>query len=118
MIKLMVAVHRHPDLSPEAFHDYWRSHHAKRVRDCPAAARYIRRYVQCHTVPAEYAAGPVPFDGVVELWFDSVADKEAFFSDPDYLATVQPDEARFADMSRTVFFVTEEELILDSTGGG
>lgn len=34
---------------------------------------------------------------------------------PDYLKDVQPDEARFADMDETVFFVTEEETILDDT---
>ena len=28
---------------------------------------------------------------------------------------VQPDEARFADMDKTVFFVTEEEVVLDET---
>ena len=28
---------------------------------------------------------------------------------------IQPDEARFADMDETVFFVTEEETILDDT---
>jgi len=39
----------------------------------------------------------------------------AFYSDPDYLRDVQPDESRFADMSKTVFFVTEEEAILDKT---
>ena len=117
MIKLMVAVRRRADMSPEEFHRYWRTHHAGRVRECPASRRYIRRYVQCHTVAGEYADGEAPFDGVVELWFDSVADKDAFFSDPDYLKDVQPDESRFADMARTVSFVTEEEVILDGAGG-
>ena len=50
-----------------------------------------------------------------ELWFDSVADKDAFYSDPDYLRDVNPDEARFADMSETVFFVTSEEPVIDRT---
>ena len=31
---------------------------------------------------------------------------------PDYLRDVQPDEARFADMSQTVFFMTREETVL------
>ena len=63
----------------------------------------------------QYAQGEVAFDGTAELWFDTVADMEAFYSDPDYLRNVQPDEARFADMTKTVFFVTEEELVLDNT---
>ncbi|MDX1570025.1 MAG: EthD domain-containing protein [Xanthomonadales bacterium] len=114
MVKLIVAVKRRADMSPEAFHEYWRTTHASKVRSIPAAERYIRRYVQCHTIPAAYAEGEVAFDGAVELWFDSVADQQAFFSDPDYLREVQPDESRFADMEQTVFFLTEEEVIIDN----
>jgi uncharacterized protein (TIGR02118 family) len=115
MIKLIVAVRKRPDMSVEAFQDHWRTHHAELVRNSPATAKYIRKYVQCHTMPAQYEQGEVAFDGTAELWFDNVADMEAFYSDPDYLRDVQPDEARFADMSNTVFFVTEEELVLDHT---
>lgn len=115
MIKLIVAVRKRPDMSVEAFQDHWRTRHAELVRNSPATAKYIRKYVQCHTMLDQYGKGEVAFDGTAELWFDSVADMEAFYSDPDYLSHVQPDEARFADMSKTVFFVTEEELVLDKT---
>jgi hypothetical protein len=40
-----------------------------------------------------------------------VADKIAFFSDPDYLATVAPDEHVFADMDQTRFLVCHEEQV-------
>lgn len=113
MIKLIVAVRRHPDLSVEAFQRHWRIEHARLVRECPATRRYVRRYVQCHTLASEYGAGAVAFDGTAELWFDTLADKDAFFADPDYLRDVRPDEARFADMAETVFFVTEEVPVLD-----
>ncbi|MEH6355278.1 MAG: EthD domain-containing protein [Marinobacter sp.] len=46
--------------------------------------------------------------GVAELWFDSVEDNNKFFSNPDYLRDIQPDERRFAEMENTRFFVTEE----------
>ena len=112
MVKLIVAVKRRPDLSPEAFHDHWRTTHAELVRSIDATRRYVRRYTQCHTVATEYADGEPAFDGTAELWFDSAADLDAFYSDPEYLARVNPDEARFADMTRTVFFVTEEEQVV------
>ena len=99
-------------MSPEAFHEHWRGTHAGLVRSCPATSRYIRRYVQCHTLPEAYAGGTVAFDGAAELWFDSVEAMEAFYADPDYLATVKPDETNFADMERTTFFVTGEESVL------
>lgn len=112
MIKLIVAIKRNPDMTPAEFHDYWRTEHARKVRSLPACARYVRRYVQAHTLDAEYADGEPAFDGTAELWFDSVADKDAFYSDPEYLERVQPDERVFADMGATLFFVTTEETVV------
>ena len=112
MVKLIVAVRKRPDLSIEAFQRHWREEHARRVRECPATRKYVRRYVQCHTLPAMYENGTVAFDGTAELWFDSVEGQMAFFTDPDYLRDVQPDEDRFADMTQTVAFVTEELTVI------
>jgi uncharacterized protein (TIGR02118 family) len=112
VIKLIVAVKRNAAMSPAEFHQYWRTEHAVKVRSIAACARYVRRYVQAHTLDDEYAAGDPAYDGTAELWFDSVADKDAFYSDPEYLAVVAPDERVFADMTRTRFLVTREEDVL------
>lgn len=109
MIKLIVAVKRNRDMSPAQFHAYWRTTHSQKVRALDATRQYVRRYVQAHTLDSEYAAGEPAFDGTAELWFDSVADKDAFYSDPQYLATVRPDEMVFADLTASRFFVTREE---------
>ena len=111
MIKLIVAVKRNPSMSPAEFHAYWRTTHAGKVRALPATRKYVRRYVQAHTLTSEYAAGEPAYDGTAELWFDSVAEKDAFYSDPQYLATVRPDEMVFADLTTSQFFVTEEEEV-------
>jgi uncharacterized protein (TIGR02118 family) len=111
VIKLIVAIRRNPDMSPEQFHTYWRTVHAEKVRALPATARYIRRYVQAHTIDGEYNASEPSYDGTAELWFDSVVDKDAFYSDPEYLRVVRPDETVFADMANTRFFVTREETV-------
>ena len=115
MIKMIVLVRKRADMTVEDFQTYWRTHHAHLVRKCPASKKYVRRYVQCHTLPEQYASGEVAFDGSAELWFDSIDDKDAFFSDPDYLRDVNPDEERFADMAQTLFFVASEETVLDNT---
>jgi uncharacterized protein (TIGR02118 family) len=112
VIKLIVAIRRNPDMTPAEFHTYWRTEHARKVRSLAACRRYVRRYVQAHTLDAEYADGEPAFDGTAELWFDSVADKDAFYSDPEYLERVQPDERVFADMGATLFFVTAEETVV------
>ena len=109
MIKVIVAIKKHPDLSVADFQSHWRNQHAALVKSNPASKRYIRKYIQCHTLPSEYdTPGNAAYDGTAELWFDSVEDKNKFFSDPDYLRDIQPDERRFADMEHTRFFVTEE----------
>lgn len=112
MIKLIVAVKRKAGLSVEGFHAHWRTAHANLIRSTPVCRKYIRKYVQCHTIPEEYEAGEPAYDGTAELWFDSVADKDAFFSDPEYLARIRPDELVFADLAETKFFVTSEEPVL------
>jgi uncharacterized protein (TIGR02118 family) len=112
MIKVIVAIAKRADLTVAEFQDHWRTRHAELVRGNPATQRYIRKYVQCHTLPSEYESGEAAYDGTAELWFDSVDDKNAFFSDPDYVRDIQPDEARFADMEKTVFFVTREETVI------
>ena len=112
MIKLIVAVKRNAAMSPAEFHRYWRTEHAKKVNSIAATKKYVRRYVQAHTLDTEYAAGEPAYDGTAELWFDSVADKDAFYSDPEYLAVVNPDERVFAYMTLSRFLVTEEADVL------
>lgn len=112
MIKLIVFVKRNAAMSPPAFHEYWRTQHAHKVRSIPASAKYIRRYVQAHALDAQYATGDPAFDGTAEIWFDSVQDKDAFFSDRDYLAIVAPDERVFADMDQTRFLLCREEQVI------
>src|ERR1035437_3558230 len=112
MIKVIIGIRRKKGMRPEAFHKHWRTTHAELVRTNAASQKYIRKYVQCHTLAEEYVRGEVAYDGTAELWFDSVADKDRFFSDPEYLKNIRPDESRFADMTTTVFFVTEEEPVI------
>lgn len=112
MIKLIVTIRRKEGLSVEEFHDHWRTIHANLIKTTPVCLKYIRKYVQCHTVAEEYKLGEVPYDGTAELWFDSIADKDKFFQDPEYLEKIRPDELRFADLTLTRFFVTREEPVL------
>lgn len=109
MIKLLVAVKRRPDLSPEAFQHHLRVNHAAVIKACPASARYLRRYVQSFPLDVTFRGDTQPFDAAAELYFDSIDDMHAFFSDPDYLETVRPDEKRFALGS--AFLVTEEREV-------
>ena len=116
MVKLIFCLHRRPELSREQFQAYWRDRHAPLVASF-APVLGIRRYVQCHTLDdVSFAAmtasrGSLPgYDGVAELWFDSLE---------QCLAARGPDareagralleyERRFIDLSRSPLFFADE----------
>jgi len=109
MVKLIACARRKPGMTHEEFDRYWRDNHGPLVRSVPEFIRYVRRYVQCHIVSG---SGPLgtgsDFDGVAELWFDSLDDLNKAFSEPRYLEIIRPDECKFCDLETTVAFVTEE----------
>lgn len=116
MLKLIIAVKRHPEFSADQFRTYLHTNHARLVRECPASQKYLRRYVQSFTLPVgldgSNSDDHAVFDAVSELWFDCMADMDSFFADPDYLAVVRPDEFRFSDRENCVFFITEEHQVV------
>jgi uncharacterized protein (TIGR02118 family) len=80
MLLMTIALTRRSDMTRAAFSAHWRDRHAPLVKEL-APILGIRRYVQIHSfsdeecrrasLPAK-AAGP--YDGLAEVWFDSVAD--------------------------------------------
>ena len=78
MIKLTFCLTRLPHLSRDEFQAYWRGTHAPLVASV-AETLQIRRYVQLHSLPSaastpirESRDAPPEYDGVAELWFDSL----------------------------------------------
>jgi len=123
MIKLVFALRRRSDLTLEEFQAYWRGTHAPLVAE-RADVLKIRRYVQCHTADLAglHAAfrrrnggAPPPFDGVAELWFDSLEDLGG--DDPannKARAELLADEANFIDLANSpMWLATENEVIGD-----
>jgi hypothetical protein len=82
----------------------------------------IRRYVQLHTTPgavnaalASHRGAPAHFDGVAELWFDSLDALVAATLTPEGAAaaeTLHVDEKKFIDHSRSPLFVGEEHPLI------
>lgn len=124
MIKLVFCLRRQPHLSRQEFQQYWRGTHADLVA-ARADALGIRRYVQVHTVDEAglHAAlqkrnggSPEPFDGVAELWFDSLEDfggssEAAMAAAADLLA----DERNFIDLANSPMWLAIEHEIHNAT---
>ena len=121
MIKLVFCVTRQAHLSREEFQRYWRERHGPLVREC-AKALGIRRYVQVHTLDSPLneglrrgRGGPAGYDGVAELWFDSLDALAAAGATPEGKAAgrrLVEDERTFIDLARSPVFVAEEHPVV------
>jgi hypothetical protein len=119
MIKLTFALVRLPQLTREAFQEYWFETHAPLVASVRETLR-IRRYVQLHSLPADVSeplrrsrAGPEGFDGVAQLWWDCLADM-ANRDDPAAAEAgrlLLEDERRFIDLPKSPLWWGEEKVI-------
>ncbi|RMD83349.1 MAG: EthD family reductase [Candidatus Dadabacteria bacterium] len=121
MVKLVFAVRRLPELSPEEFHRYWREQHGPLARRC-LPLMGAKRYVQSHAIEtplnevARQARGASePYDGIAEVYWDSLEDIERALGDERALrasAELLEDERRFIDLARSALWFSEEEVML------
>ena len=121
MIKLTFALVRLPGLSRGEFQDYWFNHHAPLVAGVREVLG-IRRYVQMHSLPNEVSEGlrasrgaPEPYDGVAQLWYDSLEDLGQRMADPaaqEAGRRLLEDEKKFIDHSRSPLWWGEEKVIV------
>lgn len=122
MIKLMFCLRRHPSLTREEFLAHWNGPHAA-LGVAGAEALGARRYVQNHTLTHDLndalqasRQSPAPYDGVVELWFDSTDAVATTFNDEAARAAVRAlikDEPNFIDLANSPIFLTEEHEFWD-----
>ncbi|WP_309603933.1 EthD domain-containing protein [Phenylobacterium sp.] len=121
MIKLTFCLTRLPQLSREAFQDYWFDTHGPLVASV-AETLGIRRYVQLHSLAADISAplrtsrrAPPEYDGVAELWFDSLDALAANAERPDARAAsalLLEDERRFIDLPKSPLWWGQERSIV------
>jgi uncharacterized protein (TIGR02118 family) len=120
MIKLTFCLHRLPSLSRDEFQHYWHEKHAPLVAK-HRAALCIRRYVQLHTAATAFndairegRSAPEGYDGVAELWWDSLDDIQTATATPEGRAAgleLLEDERKFIDLPRSPLFFGTEKLI-------
>ena len=109
MVKYVICVKRKAGLTWEEFDAYWKNHHGPVVKSVPEFIRHVRKYTQCHLLKGTMPLGAAgDYDGIAELWFDSVAELEAAFQEPRYLEIIRPDELKFVELSKCLSFITEE----------
>jgi uncharacterized protein (TIGR02118 family) len=121
MIKLTFCLVRLPNLSREAFQAYWFDTHGPLVASVADELK-IRRYVQLHSLPAEASAGlrasrsaPEEYDGVAELWFDSLEVLAENGRRPEAQAAAAlllEDERRFIDLPKSPLWWGQARVVV------
>ena len=122
MIKLVFCLRKIPSFSLEQFQDYWYNQHAPLVRK-HGDVLGIRRYVQVHTLATplndaiqESRGGPTAYDGVAELWYDSLDAIMAATQSPEGLeaaAALLEDEKKFIDLAQSPLWLANERPIIE-----
>lgn len=122
MIKMCMCVRRLPEISREAFLDYWRNHHALLVMELREDLG-IERYTQSVLLPDDTVqqaliqsrgALPYPFDGLGEVWWRDLAHMQAVRRSPAAQAAgrrLLEDERRFVNHSGSLLWLAYEDVI-------
>jgi uncharacterized protein (TIGR02118 family) len=122
MIKLVFCIRRRPEMTRAEFQRYWREEHAPLVLRHAETLR-IRRYVQTRARDTELDEAlamsregePGAYDGVAELWWDSLDDLIAAYSTEAGQAAgadLLEDERRFIDLPRSAIWLGEEHVVI------
>ncbi len=119
-VKLVFCCRRRPELSLEEFHQSWLNDHGPLVRKCREHLPQMKRYVQSHLIEGPASDGfrasrgsGEPYDGITEVWFDSLeaigtgSSAEAIAAGKQLLA----DEQRILDLPNCSVFLTVEHEI-------
>ena len=123
MIKFVMCLRRHPDMTREEFQEYWMHQHGPFFMENAATMR-AKKYVQSVTVETPLnewlrnSRGMLPvYDGVAEVWFDSEEGLMEAMNTPEgqkLSAALLEDEGKFIDHSQSsAFIVKEHELTED-----
>ena len=102
-VKFIALVKRRPDLSMEAFKDYYENQHAPLcARILPPTSEYRRNYVTRNTKVQDIDPPQldIEYDVVTEVWFDTVEQFSAFndaTARPEIREQLIADELKFTD---------------------
>ena len=120
IVKFMEFPVRIPEMSARAFHIYWQKHHSPHTMSIVPFSQFMRKYVSGHRfpdlvldVPSHYRQD-APFDGIGEVWLNSLSEVEDWLSHPLYPQLIAPDEPRFISTEGGgEFIVVKEERLFE-----
>ncbi|KAK0948029.1 hypothetical protein LTR29_000553 [Friedmanniomyces endolithicus] len=100
-LKISLFLRKQPHVSDEFFHQHWETQHVDVALRNKTFAAKARKYNQVHITPElreQAKAFGVPvmeYDGIAEVWVDSLEDWKEVVSDPAFVKEVGADEQLF-----------------------
>lgn len=126
MFKQICFFKKHPDMSLDAFMDYYENQHSQlskrmgRSPSIPNATRYVRRYLTPEKNPVTGEIHDPGYDCIMEIWWNSREDFEnsqKIIASPERLKAVMADEAiLFASHANPVCSVVEYDSPMGPNG--
>ena len=111
MVKLIICAKRKPAMAHEEFDAYRRDQHGPLVRSVSrvhAPRQKVRPMPYSGGFSVPFGAAASTYDGVAELWFDSVEEIAKAFKERRYLEIIRPDELKFVDITNCLSLITGE----------
>jgi uncharacterized protein (TIGR02118 family) len=113
LIKAVIFIKRRKDLTREQFKEYWLTRHVELEKE-NVEKNWVRKIVASFAIEDESLPEP-PFDGMVELYFDSIEDMRKDVQGAQR-EIMYADEENFCDHSEEqVVVITQEYLMAMKT---
>ncbi|TPX08007.1 uncharacterized protein E0L32_010338 [Thyridium curvatum] len=116
-VKISIFLRKLPHITDEYFHAYWANNHIIPALANKLFVEKVRRYNQHHITPElreQIQATGVPaldYDGVAEVWVDSLEDWKAISQDKDFIKAILPDEDHFL-LKPNTFQIGYDNLVI------
>lgn len=100
-VKITMFLKKLPHVSQEYFSAYWANNHVAPALRNKKFREKVRRYNQQHitaenrTQAATFGVPVLDYDGVAEIWIDSLDDWISVVTDPELAAAVDGDDKNF-----------------------
>lgn len=104
---------RRADVSPEQFSHHWLHVHAPMAPDMPNLLRYAQSHRLDPPEGLRALAERCPYEGLAELWAESIEDFVAMRRSPAYVERLGPDEEHFVDRAASDWLGTTEHVVID-----
>ncbi|OGQ79232.1 MAG: hypothetical protein A3G40_01660 [Deltaproteobacteria bacterium RIFCSPLOWO2_12_FULL_57_22] len=116
MMKIVRFVRKRRDMTTDEFKKYWLTKHSE-------LEKMVVQKTPVRKITASFATGELkggkelPFDGLAEIYFDSVEDMKVFYeSEIHKTGVMRKDEENFVDMAADpIRVVTEEYVVAEKT---